>query len=222
MDNATQTAAREQGLMKLMAKNMDAASYDRLTTTFSFGEFQALQDPSLPLPESLPALSPANRQAIAAAIKAGPPKRESGGGKGGGAPRFVPDPQYDGRALQLAAAITERVPFGNDVHRRQNLVSDIRALLRAADKATDLPADKVAATVKELTEARVTLDAKIELAKEVVVQDPRGPKARIFRRSQFLKYAGERNPDGRHPLTYKHRSVKEDYDRPYHPSKFHT
>ncbi|WP_293576492.1 hypothetical protein [Phaeobacter sp.] len=206
--------AREQAIGKLMTGTAGAETFEKLTDAFSFTELQALTNPELVLPESLPALTASDRQTIAAAIKAGPPWREdSGGGRRGGAPRFLPDPKYDGRALQLAAAITERVDFENPVHRRQDLVSDIRGLLRAADAVKTLQEDKVTALMKELTDARVMLDAKLALAHEVVADDPRGPKARILLVGNFLRDVGDRNEDGRHPLTFQHKEVKDAYDR---------
>ncbi len=202
MDDQARTAAREEALGKLMTGAAQHDTFDRLTKVFSFAELQVLRNPemalpdSLPdltasdrqdMPDSLPDLTASDRQDIAATIRAGPPKPEgSGGGRRGGAPAFVPDPKYDGRALQLAAAITERVDFGSPVHRRQDLVADIRALLRAADAAQNLPGDKVNELTKELTDARVTLDAKLALA---AVLD--GKK---FNRPLFLRDVGERNP----------------------------
>ena len=142
------------------------------------------------------------------AIKAaGPPRpKATRSGGDGGMARFVPDPRYDGRALQLACAITERVDAQDPVHRR-DLVLDIRALLKAGDAAQNLPGDKVAEVARELTTARVTLDAKLALAARLD-----GEK---FDRPLFLRNVGSRNPDPRnmHPLGYASPQTKGAYDR---------
>ena len=158
------------------------------------------------MPTTLPALDEDMHLRIAEAIKAGPPRPKARNGGGRGMARFVPDPRYDGRALQLACAITERVDAQDPVHRR-DLVLDIRALLKAADAAQNLPNDKVAEVATELTVARVTLDAKLTLAARLD-----GEK---FNRPLFLRNVGKRNPDPRrmHPLGYASRDAKEAYDR---------
>ncbi|WP_170565706.1 AAA family ATPase [Ruegeria atlantica] len=119
----------------------------------------------------------------------------------------APDSRYDGRALQLACAITERVDARDPVHRRE-LVTDIRVLLKAADAAAPtLSADKVAETTQDLTAARVALDAKLALAA--------GLDGEKFNKPLFLRNVGQRNPDPRrmHPLGYANREAKEAYDR---------
>ena len=122
-------AQRENILSALLLDNAGKAMFNDLSKAFGFSEIRALKNPELELPDSLPPLTPMDRKTIARVLAAGPPQKSSGGGVG----RFVPDPRYDGRALQLACAITERVDARNPVHQR-NLVMDIRTLLKAADR----------------------------------------------------------------------------------------
>ena len=176
-----------------------------LPKAFAFSEVQALKNPGLELPDSLPPLTVMDRKTIARVLAASPPDKSAKGG----ANRFEPDPRYDGRALQLACAITERVDARDPVHER-NLVVDIRALLRAADAAAKtLPLDKVTAATRELTSARVALDAKLELAARL-----HGEK---FNRPLFLRNVGRRNPEPGsrfgHPLGFAPREAREAYDR---------
>ena len=197
---------REDALKAFAINNATSRTFDDLQAHFSLDEIAALQSPDRELPTTLPALDEDMHLRIAEAIKAGPPRPKARNGGGSGMARFVPDPRYDGRALQLACAITERVDAQDPVHRR-DLVLDIRALLKAADAAQNLPNDKVAEVATELTSARVTLDAKLALAARLG-----GEK---FNRPLFLRNVGQRNPDPdyHHPMGHQPFPLKNAYDR---------
>ena len=203
MDQRQTLAAREKILSALLLNDVSDTMRGDLRKVFGLEEIRALKDPALALPESLPELTQSERKEIARAIAANQPTPKGRGG----ASRFEPDPRYDGRALQLACAITERVTVADPVHKR-NLVMDIRALLKEADAAArSLPADKVEEVTRNLTSARVALDVKMALAAKLD-----GEK---FNVPLFLRNVGQRNPDPKrkHPLGFATRDAKETYDR---------
>ena len=196
---------RDSVLSALLLNNAGKATFNDLQKVFTFDEIRALKDPSQALPDGLPKLTPVEHRTIARSLAAGPPETS----KKSGSSRFEPDPRYDGRALQLACAITERVDARDPVHGR-NLVVDIRALLRASDAALKtLPRDKLVKATQELTRARVTLDAKLDLAARL-----HGEK---FDKPLFMRNVGRRNPKPGHrfghPLGFAPREAREAYDR---------
>ena len=205
-DTRGRDGIRGDTLSALLLDDVTENTFTDLRKGFDFREIQALKNPEMELPDTLPLLTAADRKAIATVLAAGPPRPKARRGGAGGAARFVPDPRYDGRALQLACAITERVDAQDPVHRR-DLVLDIRALLKAADAAQNLPEDKVAEVARELTTARVTLDAKLALAARLG-----GEK---FNRPLFLRNVGVRNPDPSyyHPMGHQPFPLKDAYDR---------
>ena len=144
------TTIRGETMSSVLLNDVSAETFSDLRKGFSFEEIRALRDPERALPAGLPDLTADERRQIAAVLTAGPPKPERSG-TGGGPAAFVPDPKYDGWALQLACAITERVAATDPIHQR-DLVSDIRALLKAADGAQDLPEIRV----RQITAGPVT------------------------------------------------------------------
>ncbi|WP_419738644.1 AAA family ATPase [Ruegeria sp.] len=201
---------RDDVLNALEMSAVDEDTVKDMLKTFTRAEIRALNDPSRALPETLSDLTQDERQHIAATLAAWRSQTNQQANKGGGGQRpapFVPDKEYDGRALQLACAITERVDAHDDVHKR-DLVLDIRELLRTADQMADkLPQDKVAERARALMTARVTLDAKLALAAKLD-----GEK---FNQPLFLRNIGPRNPDPgyHHPLGHAPVPLMEEYDR---------
>ncbi len=201
----TETRSREDirhGVLgAMLVRNVTQATFDDLGKGFTFREIQALKNPEMALPESLPEMTAADRKSIAAALEAGPPKPETQGAPA--EPPFVPDPKYIGMALQLAVAITERVDGENPVHRR-DLVRDIQTLLKAADRAETLPQERVNEVAMALAKDRVTLETKLALGRKI---DGEKFDALVFR------YAlSERNTEGTHPLQVSGSSKQKAYD----------
>ncbi len=206
------TTIRGETMSSLLLDDVSEETFSDLRKGFSFEEIRALRDPERALPAGLPDITADERRQIAAVLTAGPPKPQRSG-TGGGPAAFVPGPKYDGRALQLACAITERVVATDPVHRR-DLVSDIRALLKAADATQDLLETRVREITAGLTNARVALDTKLALAHEVVKDDPRGPEAQVLQVAPFLESVGDRNETPRrHPLWLHHTDIEKAYDR---------
>ena len=197
------SVARKKILAALLLNDVSDRTLGDLQNAFGAEEIRALKTPTMTLPGSLPKLSQSQRKVIAKAIAASEPV-----GKGrSGASRFEPDPHYDGRALQLACAITERVGAADPVHKR-DLAMDIRALLKEADAAAQsLPTEKVEEVTRELTSARVSLDVKMALAAKL--------QGRMFSKAQFLRNVGSRNPNPKreHPLGAVTNTASETYDR---------
>ncbi len=124
----------------------------------------------------------------------------------------IPEPQTECQrfAIVAAAAISERIPASDPVH-KLNLIDDIAAF---ADRAAQFEDPKTIQKAQTIT-VRIALhrafyEAKKKVAQEAVLQDPRGGGLRRLDQEQF-DYA-QAGRTRQHPLPYAHQDVKDFYD----------
>ena len=80
-------------------------------------------------------------------------------------------PEYAGVALQMACALTDRIPAASKVHQLP-LPADIARMLQKADTCSDLPQEKVNTIAREIAEDRAAFESKIAFARELVAGAP--------------------------------------------------
>ena len=79
--------------------------------------------------------------------------------------------EYAGVALQMACALTDRIPADSKVHQLP-LQADIARMLKKADACSDLPQEKVNTIARGIAEDRAAFESKIAFARELVAGAP--------------------------------------------------
>ena len=79
--------------------------------------------------------------------------------------------EYAGVALQMACALTDRIPADSKVHQLP-LQADIARMLKKADSRSDLPQEKVNTIARGIAEDRAAFESKIAFARELVASAP--------------------------------------------------
>ena len=130
------------------------------------------------------------------------------------------DWQYAGVALQMACALTDRIPADSKVHQLP-LPADIARMLKKADACSDLPQEKVNTIACEIAEDRAAFESKIAFARELVAGAPLpDPVYKMSPESfhedifieQLRKDSGS-DRDGQHPMRLNSGPLKERYSR---------
>ena len=127
-------------------------------------------------------------------------------------------PEYAGVALQMACALTDRIPADSKVHQLP-LPAHISRMLKKADSRSDLPQEKVNTIAREIAEDRATFESKIAFARELVAGAPqiRTHAARPDRFYEYLfvaqlrKDSGYGRPDRQHPMRLNSDALQERY-----------
>ena len=126
--------------------------------------------------------------------------------------------EYAGVALQMACALTDRIPADSKVHQLP-LPADIARMLKKADACSDLPQEKVNTIAREIAEDRAALESKIAFARELVAGAPlpdpvykMSPESFYEDRfiAQLRKDSGS-DRDGQHPMRLNSYALKERY-----------
>ena len=128
--------------------------------------------------------------------------------------------EYAGVALQMACALTDRIPADSKVHQLP-LPADIARMLKKADACSDLPQEKVNTIAREIAEDRAAFESKIAFARELVASAPL-PDA-VYKKSpesfdedifveQLRKDSGS-DRDGQHPMRLNFDALQERYTR---------
>ena len=129
------------------------------------------------------------------------------------------DRQYAGVALQMACALTDRIPADSKVHQLP-LPADIARMLQKADTCSDLPQEKVNTIAREIAEDRAAFESKIAFARELVASDQQirmyhvspDPFYEYMFVAQLRKDSGS-DRDGQHPMRLNSGPLKERYTR---------
>ena len=125
--------------------------------------------------------------------------------------------EYAGVALQMACALTDRIPADSKVHQLP-LPADIARMLKKADSRSDLPQEKVNTIARGIAEDRAAFESKIAFARELVASDQEikmfhvGPDPfyeDIFV-EQLRKDSGS-DRDGQHPMRLNAGPLQERY-----------
>ena len=125
--------------------------------------------------------------------------------------------EYAGVALQMACALTDRIPADSKVHQLP-LQADIARMLKKADSRSDLPQEKVNTIARGIAEDRAAFESKIAFARELVASDHEikmfhvGPDPfyeDIFV-EQLRKDSGS-DRDGQHPMRLNFDALQERY-----------
>ena len=127
--------------------------------------------------------------------------------------------EYAGVALQMACALTDRIPADSKVHQLP-LPADIARMLKKADSRSDLPQEKVNTIAREIAEDRATFESKIAFARELVASDQRirthAARPDPFYEDIFveqLRTDSGSDPDGEHPMCLNSDALQERYTR---------
>ena len=128
--------------------------------------------------------------------------------------------EYAGVALQMACALTDRIPADSKVHQLP-LQADIARMLKKADSRSDLPQEKVNTIAREIAEDRAAFESKIAFARELVASAPL-PDA-VYKKSpesfhedifvEQLRTDSGSDRDGEHPMRLNSDPVRERYSR---------
>ena len=126
--------------------------------------------------------------------------------------------EYAGVALQMACALTDRIPADSKVHQLP-LQADIARMLKKADSRSDLPQEKVTTIAREIAEARAAFESKIAFARELVASDQEirthadrpDPFYEDMFVAQLRKDSGYGTPDGQHPMRLNFDALQERY-----------
>ena len=128
--------------------------------------------------------------------------------------------EYAGVALQMACALTDRIPADSKVHQLP-LPADIARMLKKADACSDLPQEKVNTIARGIAEDRAAFESKIAFARELVASAPL-PDA-VYKKSpesfdedifvEQLRTDSGSDPDGEHPMCLNSDAVQERYTR---------
>ena len=126
--------------------------------------------------------------------------------------------EYAGVALQMACALTDRIPAASKVHQLP-LPADIARMLARADTCSDLPQEKVNTIAREIAEDRAAFESKIAFARELVAGDQqiRTHAARPDRFHEYMfvaqlrKDSGYGTPDRQHPMRLNSDALQERY-----------
>ena len=127
--------------------------------------------------------------------------------------------EYAGVALQMACALTDRIPADSKVHQLP-LPAHISRMLKKADSRSDLPQEKVNTIAREIAEDRAAFESKIAFARELVAGDQqiRMHAARPDRFHEYMFVAQLRTDsgpdrDGQHPMRLNAGPLQERYTR---------
>ena len=132
-------------------------------------------------------------------------------------------PEYAGVALQMACALTDRIPADSKVHQLP-LPAHISRMLQKAATCSDLPQEKVNTIARGIAEDRATFESKIAFARELVAGAP-VPDAvysyktipQSFHEHIFIEQlrtdSGYGTPDAQHPMRLNSGPLKERYTR---------
>ena len=127
--------------------------------------------------------------------------------------------EYAGVALQMACALTDRIPADSKVHQLP-LPADIARMLKKADACSDLPQEKVNTIAREIAEDRAAFESKIAFARELVASDQqiRTHAARPDRFHEYmfveqLRTDSGSDRDGQHPMRLNSGPLQERYTR---------
>ena len=113
------------------------------------------------------------------------------------------DGRFRGMALQLAAAVTERVDGADGVHRRDDLIGDIGDLLRRG-ATIDADGERLAELERGIVADRVTFEARRALARHLLGER--------YDDAAFARKAGRRARPNDHPLDMESQSLRRRYD----------
>ena len=127
--------------------------------------------------------------------------------------------EYAGVALQMACALTDRIPADSKVHQLP-LPADIARMLKKADSRSDLPQAKVNTIARGIAEDRAAFESKIAFARELVASDQRirthAARPDSFHEDIFveqLRTDSGSDPDGEHPMRLNFYALQERYTR---------
>ena len=127
--------------------------------------------------------------------------------------------EYAGVALQMACALTDRIPADSKVHQLP-LPADIARMLKKADSRSDLPQEKVNTIAREIAEDRAAFESKIAFAKELVagaepIRLDGAPPDRFDEDIFVAQLRTDSGPDadGGHPMRLNTHPVRERYSR---------
>ena len=125
--------------------------------------------------------------------------------------------EYAGVALQMACALTDRIPADSKVHQLP-LPADIARMLKKADSRSDLPQEKVNTIAREIAEDRAAFESKIAFARELVASDQRirthAARPDSFHEDIFveqLRTDSGSDRDGQHPMRLNAGPLQERY-----------
>ena len=127
-------------------------------------------------------------------------------------------PEYAGVALQMACALTDRIPAASKVHQLP-LPADIARMLARADTCSDLPQEKVNTIARGIAEDRAAFESKIAFARELVAGDQQigthranpDPFYENLFVAQLRKDSGYGRPDRQHPMRLNSDALQERY-----------
>ena len=127
--------------------------------------------------------------------------------------------EYAGVALQMACALTDRIPAASKVHQLP-LQADIARMLKKADSRSDLPQEKVNTIARGIAEDRAAFESKIAFARELVASDQRirthAARPDSFHEYMFvaqLRTDSGSDRDGQHPMRLNSGPLQERYTR---------
>ena len=125
--------------------------------------------------------------------------------------------EYAGVALQMACALTDRIPADSKVHQLP-LPADIARMLKKADSRSDLPQEKVNTIARGIAEDRAAFESKIAFARELVASDQRirthAARPDPFYEDIFveqLRTDSGSDRDGQHPMRLNSDALQERY-----------
>ena len=125
--------------------------------------------------------------------------------------------EYAGVALQMACALTDRIPADSKVHQLP-LPADIARMLKKADACSDLPQEKVNTIAREIAEDRAAFESKIAFARELVASDQQirthADRPDSFHEYMFvaqLRKDSGSDRDGQHPMRLNFDALQERY-----------
>ena len=125
--------------------------------------------------------------------------------------------EYAGVALQMACALTDRIPADSKVHQLP-LPADIARMLKKADTRSDLPQEKVNTIARGIAEDRAAFESKIAFARELVASDQE-IATHAARPDPFYEYMfvaqlrtdSGSDRDGQHPMRLNSDVLQERY-----------
>ena len=127
--------------------------------------------------------------------------------------------EYAAVALQMACALTDRIPADSKVHQLP-LQADIARMLKKADSRSDLPQEKVNTIARGIAEDRAAFESKIAFARELVASDQRitthAARPDSFHEYMFvaqLRKDSGSDRDGQHPMRLNFDALQERYTR---------
>ena len=128
--------------------------------------------------------------------------------------------EYAGVALQMACALTDRIPADSKVHQLP-LPADIARMLKKADACSDLPQEKVNTIAREIAEDRAAFESKIAFARELVAGAPLPAAVWDMKPERFHEYLfvaqlrkdGGYGRDAQHPMRLNSGPLEERFTR---------